>query len=108
MEMPGSTDIGLGTRMLLRLWRCLNEPDHRAAVEENWESFQAACDYHQVAPIVFHRFQRRGEIPSQVLEHLRARFYHVSAYNHHLAMHLVQLVAEFDQQRIPCVVLKGP
>ena len=94
--------------MLLRLWRGLNEPDQRVAVEENWKSFLAACDYHQVAPIVFHRFQGRVDVPRQVLEHLRARFYHVSAYNHRLAMHLVQLIAKFEQQRIPCLVLKGP
>jgi hypothetical protein len=108
MEMPGSTDIGPGTQMLLRLWRGLNEPDHRAEVEENWKSFLAACDYHQVAPIVFHRLHGRGDVPPQVLEQLRARFYQVSAYNHRLAMHLVQLVAEFQQQRIRCLVLKGP
>jgi hypothetical protein len=106
--MHGSPDIGPGTRMLLRLWRGLNEPDYRAEVEQNWESLLAACDYHQVGPIVFHRFQGRVAVPSQVLEHLRARFYHVSAYNHRLAMHLVQLFAEFEQQRIPCLALKGP
>jgi len=94
--------------MLLRLWKGLNEPDYRAEVEQNWESFLAACDYHQVGPIVFHRFQGRVAVPAQVLEHLRARFYHVSAYNHRLAMHLVQLFAEFEQQRIPCLALKGP
>ena len=106
--MPDSIDIGPGTQMLLRLWRGLNEPDHRAEVEENWKSFLAACDYHQVAPIVFHRLHGRGDVPPQVLEHLRARFYHVSAYNHRLAMHLVHLIAEFEQQRIPCLALKGP
>jgi len=94
--------------MLLRLWKGLNEPDYRAEVEQNWESFLAACDYHQVGPIVFHRFQGRVAVPAQVLEHLRARFYHVSAYNHRLAMHLVQLFAEFEQRRIPCLALKGP
>jgi hypothetical protein len=108
MAMHDSTDIGPGTRMLLRLWRCLNEPDYRAEVEENWESFVAACDYHQVGPIVFHRLQRRADVPRQVLEHLRARFYHISAYNHRLAMHLVQLMAEFERGRIPCLALKGP
>jgi hypothetical protein len=108
MEMHGSTDISPGTRMLLRLWRGLNEPDYRAEIEENWASFLAACDYHQVGPIVFHRFRQRGDVPLQALEHLRARFYHVSAYNHRLAMHLVQLMAEFEQERIPCLALKGP
>jgi hypothetical protein len=68
MEMPGSTDIGLGTGMLLRLWRGLNDPDYKAEVEGNWKSFLAACDYHQVAPIVFHRFQGRADVPPQVLE----------------------------------------
>jgi hypothetical protein len=108
MEMPGSTDIGPGTRMLLRLWSGWNDPDYKAEVEENWKSFLAACDYHQVAPIVFHRFKGRDDIPPQVLEHLRARFYLVSAYNHRLAMHLVQLIAEFEKQRIRCLALKGP
>jgi hypothetical protein len=108
METPGLTDIGPGTRMLLGRWRGLNETGHRAEVEENWASFLAACDYHQVGPIVFHRFQGRDAVPSQVLEQLRARFYQVSAYNHHLAMHLVQLIAGFEQQQIPCLALKGP
>ena len=54
--------------MLLRLWRGLNDPDYKAEVEGNWKSFLAACDYHQVAPIVFHRFKGRDDIPPQVLE----------------------------------------
>ena len=70
----------------------------------------AACDYHQVSPIVFHRLQSRCDhlVPARVLEQLRARFYRVSAYNHRLAVLLVELMAQFEQQQIPCLALKGP
>jgi hypothetical protein len=108
VEMPASTNIGAGTRSLLHLWRGLNEPGHRAEFQPNWQSFLEACDYHQVSPIVFHRFQYRNEVPSQILEHLRSRFYRISGYNHYLAKHLVKLVSQFEQQQIPCLALKGP
>jgi hypothetical protein len=103
-------NIGAGTRLLLHLWRDLDEPVSRAEGEEDWESFLEACDYHRVSPIVFHRFQSLGDhiVPARVLEELRARFYRISAYNHRLAMLLVQLVARFEQQQIPCLALKGP
>lgn len=110
MEVQVSTNIGAGTRLLLHLWRGWNEPGYSAEVEEDWGSFLAACDYHQVSPIVFHRFQRRGDptVPDRVLEQLRARSYRISAYNHYLAMHLAQLIAQLEQQRIACLALKGP
>src|ERR1700719_4237935 len=108
MEMAASPNIGTGTRLLLRLWRGLNEPRANSEVEPDWQSFLEACDYHQVSPIVLHRFQDRTEIPPQVLERLRARFYRISAYNHYLAMHLGRLVSQFEQRRIPCLALKGP
>ena len=110
MEIPGSTNIRPVTCLLLHLWKSLNERGYEAEVEENWQSFLAACDYHQVSPIVFHRFQGCDDpvVPPHVLEQLRARFYRVSAYNHCLALHLVQLIGEFEQQRIPCLALKGP
>jgi putative nucleotidyltransferase-like protein len=106
--MPASINIGAGTRLLLRLLRGLNEPGHRADFELNWQSFLEACDYHQVSPIVFHRFQGHRELLPEVLEHLRTKFYRISAYNHYLAKHLLQLVSEFGRQRIPCLALKGP
>src|ERR1700676_5546083 len=108
MEIAASPNIRAGTRLLLRLWRGLNEPGCYAEGEEDWRSFLDACDYHQVAPIVLHRFQDHSEIPSRVLEHLRAHFYRISAYNHYLAMHLVRLVSQFEQRGIPCLALKGP
>jgi hypothetical protein len=108
MKMSSSTDIGPGTRLLLHLWRGLNKPDYRTEVDGNWESFLAACDYHQVGPIVFHRFQDRLDVPRQIMEQLRAHYYQVAAYNHRLATHLVQLMGEFEQQGMPCMALKGP
>src|ERR1700730_18651241 len=108
LEMAASPNIGAGTRLLLSLWRGLNEPGCYAEGEGDWPSFLEACDYHQVSPIVLNRFQSRSEIPAQVLERLRARFYRISAYNHYLAMHLVRLVSQFEQRGIPCLALKGP
>jgi hypothetical protein len=108
--MPASTDIGSGTRLLLDLWRGSCDPGCSTDGKQDWQSFLAACDFHQVGPIVFHRFQGRSNrlIPPRVFEQLRARFYRVSAYNHRLAMLLGQLVEQFDQHRIPCLALKGP
>jgi hypothetical protein len=42
------------------------------------------------------------------MDRLRARFYQVSAYNHRLAMLLVELGAEFEHCGIPFLALKGP
>jgi len=110
MEMQVATDLGTGTRLLLRLWRGLHEAGYNAAGEEDWQSLLAACEHHQVSPIVFHRLQGRCDnpVPAQVLEQLRALFYRVSAYNHRLAVLLVELIAQFEQQHIPCLALKGP
>jgi hypothetical protein len=110
VNISGTVNIGVGTRLLLHIWRRLNGAGCSADVEADWESFLAACDYHQVSPIVFHRVAKSGDrsVPLQVLDQLRARFYRVSAYNHHLATHLALLVAQFEQQQIPCLALKGP
>ncbi len=97
--------------MLLRLWRGLHEHDYQPDGKENWQSFLAACDYHQVSPIVFHRLHECGVepmVPTEILEQLRSRFYKVSAYNHRLAMRLVELSREFEQRGIRCLALKGP
>jgi len=110
MEMQVATDLATGTRLLLHLWRGRREPSYNAAGEEDWQSLLAACEHHQVSPIVFHRLQGGCDIPVpvRVLEQLRARFYRVSAYNHRLALFLVELIAQFEQQQIPCLALKGP
>jgi len=110
MEAAASTDIGAGTRLLLGLWTGIHGAGYRAQGDENWESLLAACSYHQVSPIVFHRLQNRCEhiVPDGILERLRARFYRISAYNHRLARLLVELIAQFEQQQIPGLALKGP
>jgi hypothetical protein len=110
VNISGTVNIAVGTRLLLHIWRGLNGADHDAQVEQDWESFLAACEYHQVSPIVFHRVANSGghSIPLQVLDQLRVRFYRISAYNYHLAMHLAQLVAQFERLQIPCLALKGP
>jgi hypothetical protein len=110
MEVAASTDIGAGTRLLLGLWRGIHGAGYCAQGEENWESLLAACSYHQVSPIVFHRLKNHSAhiVPSGILERLRARFYRISAYNHRLAMLLVELIEEFEREQIPCLALKGP
>jgi len=111
MVVPAcSGDIAEGTRLLLHLWRGLTDTGDLGEIEENWQSLVAACDYHQVSPIVFHRLQSHGGrlLAPQVLEQLRARFYRISAYNHRLALLLVQLIRQLEEQQIPCLALKGP
>ena len=60
MEVAASTDIGPGTRLLLGLWRGIHGAGYCAQGDEDWESLLAACSYHQVSPIVFHRLQNRS------------------------------------------------
>src|SRR5579871_5987524 len=106
---PATTNIGAGTRMLLRLWRAMHEAAYNSD-EEDWQSLLAACDYHQVSPIIYHRLQSHSDhlVPPEILEQLRRRFYRISAYNHHLAQLLCELVSHFERQQIPCLALKGP
>src|SRR5579864_1453649 len=110
MDVPASTNIGPGTRLLLRLWNGRGEPGSSAESEQDWQSFLAACEHHRVSPIVFHRFQSCDDrvIPTDVLEQLRGRFYQVSAYNYRLASKLVQLISQLGSEQIPALVLKGP
>jgi len=42
------------------------------------------------------------------LEHLRARFYRVSAYNYHLAAKLIELTSQLEQAHISVLAFKGP
>src|SRR5579864_6349950 len=107
MDVPASTNIGPGTRLLLRLWNGRGEPGSSAESEQDWQSFLAACEHHRVSPIVFHRFQSCDDrvIPTDVLEQLRGRFYQVSAYNHRLASKLVQLISQLGSEQIPALVL---
>src|SRR5438128_2552908 len=78
--------------------------------QRDWRSFAAACDYHQVAAIVYCRLQDLVgfTVPSPLLEHLRARFYRVSAYNYHLAAKLIELTSQLEQAHISVLALKGP
>jgi hypothetical protein len=110
METAASTDIGAGTRLLLQLWKGGYESGSGAAREDDWQALLAACEYHQVSSIVFHRLQQSSShvVPKEIVEQLRARFYHISAYNHRLALLLVQLTTRFEQEQIPCLALKGP
>jgi hypothetical protein len=109
MELQASTNTGVGTRLLLRLWRGMHESGY-SANRENWQSLLEACDYHQVSPIVFHRLQSRSDhiVPPEILEQLRTRFYRISAYNHRLALLLTELAEQFEQHKISCLALKGP
>jgi hypothetical protein len=95
--------------MLLRLWRGMHETGYNSD-EKDWQSLLAACDYHQVLPIVYHRLQSRSDhiVPPEIMEQLRRRFYRISAYNHRLAQLLCELVSHFERQQIPCLALKGP
>jgi hypothetical protein len=110
MELFSTTNIAVGTRLLLELWSRLNGPGRAVEIEKNWEPLLDACDYHQVSPIVFHRLRSQPDqtVPAELLNQLRGRFYRISAYNHRLAMLLAELAVQLEEQRIPCLALKGP
>jgi hypothetical protein len=80
------------------------------SIQQDWRPFAAACDNHQIAPVVFCRLRdfSGASVPSGLLEHLRARFYEVSAHNYHLARNLVDLTSLLDAHHIPVLAYKGP
>jgi hypothetical protein len=76
----------------------------------DWRPFASACDNHQVSPVVFCRLRDlpAAVVPSELLEHLRARFYEISARNYHLARKLVDLTSLLEAHHIPVLAYKGP
>ncbi len=111
MFTPFTGDIGLGTRLLLQLMRDGSQDDLAwMASAACHDALLAACDYHQVTPLVFRRLQNLAQpaVLPDVMDRLRARFYQISAYNHFLAAKLIELATEFDSQQIPVLALKGP
>jgi Uncharacterised nucleotidyltransferase len=79
-------------------------------VQWDWRPLAAACDTHQIAPLIFCRLRDlpQGFVPSGLLEYLRARFYEVSARNYHLANKLVELTSFLEGHDIPALAYKGP
>jgi hypothetical protein len=82
----------------------------RPSASSDWRTLARACDNHQVAPIIFCRLRDLTEDagPSELLDHLRTRFYEVSAHNYRLAMKLADLVSLLDAHGIPALAYKGP
>jgi hypothetical protein len=76
----------------------------------DWRTFARSCDNHQIAPLIFCRLRDLAgdSVPSGLLEHLRARFYAVSAHNYHLARKLVELTSLLEARDIPVLAYKGP
>jgi hypothetical protein len=76
METAVSTDIGAGTRLLLQLWKGRYESGSSAAREDDWQALLAACDYHQVSSIVFHRLQQSSGhfVPKEIVEQVAGAF----------------------------------
>jgi hypothetical protein len=92
LKTPGNADLG-------RL----------PSVHQDWRSFAATCDNHQLAACVFFclRDLPAGVVPSEFLEHLRARYYAVTARNYHLARKLVELTSLLEEHHVPVLAYKG-
>jgi hypothetical protein len=80
------------------------------SIQQDWRPFATACENHQIAPLVFCRLRNLAadSIPSELLDHLRARFYEVSAHNYYLARKLVELIWRLEAHRVPVLAYKGP
>lgn len=106
--MPSNEDLGPGTRLLIGIIR--GESGYQFSPETDWQSLLAACDHHQVAPIVHYRLQTGGYrgVPHDVLEKLGEQFHRIAAYNQFLAGRLLDLTRRFEQEKIPTLALKGP
>jgi hypothetical protein len=85
-------------------WKCPPQ------TEKEWRSFADLCDFHQTSSFVFCRLKDlpKDAVPSPLLEHMRARFYEISARNHRLARKLVDLTWTFQEHGIPVLAYKGP
>jgi hypothetical protein len=97
---------------LLQLLRTLVSGDLscRPSIQQDWRPFATACDSHQIAPFVFCRLRDLvgDSVPSGLLEHLRARFYEISANNYRLAKELVDLTSLLQSHGVPVLAYKGP
>lgn len=77
--------------------------------EEDWRPFAEACDLHQVSTFAYCRLQAISKnIPAGLLDHLRQRFYEVSARNYQLAKKLIDLASLLQNAAIPVLAFKGP
>jgi len=115
MRVPFGHSTGIADAEILSLLQLLRAPqsgDFRwvPGVYWDWRPFAAACDAHQIAPLIFCRLRDFPQdfVPSGLLEYLRARFYEVSARNYHLASKLVELTALLEGHDIPALAYKGP
>src|SRR5580698_3772432 len=94
---------------LLRILR--RESDHLdwAPSETKWQPFARLCEYHQVTPFVFCQLKTSEKSPpAGLLEHLRRRFFEISARNYRLAQEVFDLASLLQEQRIPVLAYKGP
>ena len=80
------------------------------SIQQDWRPFATACDFHHLAPFVFCRLRDLAgdSVPAGLLEHLRARFYEISANNYRLAKKLVDLTSLLRSHDVPVLAYKGP
>jgi hypothetical protein len=77
--------------------------------EGDWRPFAEACDDHQVSTFAYCRLQSISKnTPPGLLDHLRQRFYEISARNYRLAKKLVDLTVLLQNEGIPTLAFKGP
>jgi len=104
---PRHQNLGLLLR-LIHKFAPEDLPEMRAP-QWDWRAFAAFCDRHQLASIVYCRLRNLGsdQVPVALMEHLRCRFFEISARNYDLAQKVVELTAAFEEERIPVVAYKG-
>jgi hypothetical protein len=94
---------------LLRVLRGENDRLDWSPAETEWQRFAALCEVHQVAPFVFCQLKNTSAmVPEGLFEHLRQRFFEVSARNYRLAKEVVELTSFLREYNLPVVAFKGP
>lgn len=106
MNSPDTT--GNHIHKLLRILGRENDLDW-SPDETDWQPFAKLCEDHQVAAFVFCRLDATGAaVPPGLFEHLRRRFFKISARNYHLAKQVVELTSYLSEHRIQVFAYKGP
>jgi hypothetical protein len=108
--MPGGTADEIPRILRLLQQQTPGDPDWPPQADWDWRNFAAACETHQLTPYIFWKLQKlaAGIAPPGLLEHLRARFYEISAHNFLLATRLLELTSKFQNEGIPVLAYKGP
>jgi hypothetical protein len=108
--MPSTSDSAIDSLLQLLRTPANRDLSRLPSAQWDWRPFATACDFHHLAPFVFCRLRSLAgdRVPAGLVEHLRARFYEISANNYRLAKKLVDLTSLLRSHDVPVLAYKGP